>query len=566
LFVRHHHRFNVTFGVVAILSGLGAVGCAKGMWPGDSDCDSCHGHSSGDMSGGHYGGTHSGGDNEAGAAGCDDGGTGGTAGATGGNGGTAGNGGAAGNGGTAGNGGSGGDAGDDGESRADAAPVLLSLLGDPAAALGQSSAWFPGNSGPNTGSIPADADLAILDTVVDLGDILLLTSRTEATSPVDCSARSGALGENLSFEPGADPSEPLVIDLLTAGGTELPAGLANILHLELGAFAAETTFVSGELDNRYRVADVDLVLGSPAVATAAAELYEALRAVDTQIEQLINGVISAGVLQGILGSIPGVPVPTITVDSNIRDEVFADLLTQSLTSANEAVTIDLSTGTVTAHLDELVEGGINNQPPNTELINANTYTLLTTPIQEILSDAASASLGSIDGALDAVTITLNWSGPTIGGTVNVNWTFTLQQALTGNMPAPVNTGTGTGLALGTVLVTALVAADDVIGALFTPVYNTIIADGAFDDLIDDVVDDFGGSVVDVLDPVFDLVAEVVSVQVNHQTWETCTNGDSEEVPYQNRISALSVGLLQDADTARLDLGWASCSVTLPQCD
>lgn len=463
-----------------------------------------------------------------------------------------------------------------GVSGAEAAPVKFTAGGNTIIRLGGSDAAFPGNPGPNTGTIPGNVELGPLAPFLSFGAGGLLTSRSQASSPVDTSAASGALGENLSFEPGANPSQPLSIDLLAlGGGGGLPAGLLDKIFLQFGAFAAETKFVNGVLQaDKYRVGQADVVIRSPLVKDASAQLYQAIGGVDRQIEQIVNSNVNLGALQALIGGV--LPLPSLTVESNMRDKIFASILAQPITSHNKLVTIDFSTGTVTIHLDQIVQGGLNNQPPNTELISSNDYPLIATTIHDLMHDVTNIALGTIEHSLDAVKLTLSWKGPVgpLGtDTLDVSWTFTLQQAVQGALPAPVNNSTGVvGTTLGTTLVTTintLRTAGNAVGLLFKPAYDLIIANagnGVFDLLINQLKFGFTSSVVNMLQPVFGMVAQVVSVQVNHQTTGTCTNGVGAAVPNSHSLSALSVGLLQRSDAARLDLGQAAGWVTIPGCN
>ncbi|MDQ4503476.1 choice-of-anchor G family protein [Sinomonas sp. ASV322] len=467
------------------------------------------------------------------------------------------------------------------QSRADAAPAQFSTGGAPNATFGGSSAWYPGNAGPNTGGVSANAQLSgsvafggsnvALSGFVNLGGPL--TSRSTASSPIDTDAASGALGSNLSFQPGADPAQPATIDLLAAGGNSaVPSSVADQVTLQLGAFASETRFVNGQLQpDQYRVGQADLVVHSPAVKDAAAQLYQALGAVDRDIEQTVSQNVPLTTLKNLVGGT--LPTPTLTVHSNTRDKIFSAFLAKPLTSHNRVVTIDFSTGTVTVHLDQIPAGGINSQPANKELVNSSDYPLIATTVHDLMHDATNIAIGTIEHSLDAVQIGLNWSGP-LGpsDTVNVSWNFSLQQAVTGTMPRATNNSTGlVGSITGTTLVTTLntlTIAGNAVGQLFLPAYNLIIANGGngvFDLLINQIKFGFTSSVVNMLQPVFGMAAQVVSVQVNHQTTSTCTTSGGAQLPNAHSISAFSIGFLQSSNAARLDLGQSASSVTLADC-
>ncbi|MFJ3958971.1 choice-of-anchor G family protein [Arthrobacter sp. NPDC090010] len=471
---------------------------------------------------------------------------------------------------------------------ASSAPLSVSVTGKPAVVVGGSSASYPSNPGPNYGRIPNDVQLGsssvnIGGTAVALSQLVkldsngLLTSISQATSPLDSRGASGVLGQNGAFPATGDPSQALHIDLLKAGGAaSLPAGLVDTATLDLGAFASETSFVNGTLQDpdgvggpgRYRVGQADLTVASSSVKNAASALYNSLGAVDRKIEQIVNQNVKLSSLNGLLGV--ALPVPTLTVQSNTRDKVFAKLLAQPLTSHNKLVTIDLSTGKVTIHLDQLTAGGLNAQKPNTELISSKDYPLIAQTVHDLMHDATNIAVGAIENSLDAVKLKLNWVGPILlsPSGLNINWTFTLKQAATGTMPAPVNNSTGLlGSLVGSV-VTTLAKSSNLLGTAIRPVYQLVIAnagDGVFDLLINQLKFGFTSSVVNMLQPVFTAATQVISVKVNSQSLGTCTPAGGTPVPSSHSLSALSLSFLKSLDGARLDLGTSSAKATPAGC-
>ncbi|GAB3668561.1 hypothetical protein GCM10027589_35110 [Actinocorallia lasiicapitis] len=457
-----------------------------------------------------------------------------------------------------------------GTSTASAAPLSLSTSGTPQLEWGGSKAEYPGNPGPNTGKIttlggtvPIGGQNVPISDIVNLGNqISVISSTSTASKATDTDAAAGALGD------GGNPADPITINLLKLTSGAVQQGLVDDLTLNLGAFSSRTKFVNGKLQpTEYKVGQVKLRIGSKVVKDAASQLYNALGGVDRQIEKIVNQNANLAPVQTLLGSL-GLPKPTLTVESNTRDKIFKALLAKPLTSKNKLVTIDLSTGSVVVDLEQLASGGLNNQPPNKELLSSKDYPLIAQTVHDVMQDATNIAVGAIEGAMDSIKITLRWAGPVLGGNLDVSWTFTPQQAITGTAPKPVDKSTGLAKPLGIALVNTLNSASPLLKGVVKPAYDLIIADagnGIFDLLINKIKFGFTSTVVNMLQPVFDIATQVVSVQVNHQESKSCTLPDNTKQVNSQKTSALSIGLLKATNAARLDFGRSAGDVTIPNC-
>ncbi|NRQ32407.1 choice-of-anchor G family protein [Nonomuraea sp. NN258] len=486
-------------------------------------------------------------------------------------------------------------------STATAAPLVLSADGKPLLTLGGSSATYPGDPGTNTGavrdvelgstSVPIGGGGVPLSSILNLGDLAsTVSSRSAASGATDTDAAAGTLGD------AANQAGPLSVDLLALGGAALvPQNLVDNVTMSFGAFSSRTKFVDGELQPaEYRVGQASLLVRSPAVKDAASRLYQALGGVDRQIEKIVSQKADLAPLKRLLTPL-GVPSPTLAVQSNTRDKIFAALLARPLTSRNKVVTIDFSTGTVTVHLDQLA-GGLNDKPANTELISSKDYHLVTQAIHDVMNDAADIALGTISDSLDAVRLTLRWAGPVgpggMGGKMDVTWNFTLRQAIDGSMPQPVSASTGAAAPVATALLTTLTKSLSVVGKAFKPASDLVLAasrdrhasgaartraaraaavpnraaDG--DNLVElllKVKFGFTSTVTDMLLPVFRMANQVISVEINHQEPRTCVLPTGVRLPSARFTSAVSINFLKATVAARLDLGLSSGSVTIPNC-
>src|SRR5690606_15027635 len=290
-----------------------------------------------------------------------------------------------------------------------AASVLASqLLQQELVGAATSDAGSVSNPGPNTENLDVDllgsqllqiGDIQLpVDQLLDFGQIGVLASTSEASSPADAHAVSGVLGADggVTLDSAAEDFGTASIDVLSlarlTGVDGLTDAVVDELTLELGALAAEVTAEDGvTLDpdggvtgpGQYRLGDGTLLVHSPLVEDAAAGIYDVGGAIDAQIESLVNETFDLAALRALLAAVPGIPEPTLRVDSNLQDTLFQSVVGEPITSANQLVTLDLSTGELQVHLEHLVEGndpwgggddvGMNGLAPNYEVLDDQTY-------------------------------------------------------------------------------------------------------------------------------------------------------------------------------------------------
>ncbi|PUB30025.1 hypothetical protein C8K30_102403 [Promicromonospora sp. AC04] len=480
-----------------------------------------------------------------------------------------------------------------------AASVLDSTLFKKALlAAAYSDAGSESNPGANEGNLNVEllgselvqlGDVEVpLDEILDYGQLGALASKSEASSAVDAHAVSGLLGADggVTLDGETEDFGKASVDVLSAarllGVDGLTDQIVDQLLLEVGAGAAEVTAEDGVLldqdgvsgPGQYRVGDADLFLHSPVIENAASSIYDIGGTIDTTVENLVNENLDSSALTGLFDAVPGVPTPTITVDSNMQENLFQSVVGEPITSANQLITIDLSTGQLEIHLDKLVdnpdetEGGLNELPPNYELIDDTTYPLIAETVHELMQEVTRILIGAIEDSLNSVTINLAFyeEGPL--GTLDVSWALPLADAVNGDFPEAVNNSTGTMAPIATVLVNTINTTGGALAPILGPVYDLLISDegdNIFELLINDLkTDSITAPVREMLSPVFDVLAQVLSITINRQVTETSdavtqtsTAAASAAVVTSFDLSALSIALLPENEVARINLGNAA---------
>ncbi len=230
-------------------------------------------------------------------------------------------------------------------------------------------------------------------------------------------------------------------ELPILGGTL--GSLADV-SLNIGAVASVATLdgcadawtagapVSPQLVRDYRVATLNMALTSPLIAALFANngaFDAALDGVDTALTNsfgigLAQGSAEVNISNGALASLVGAittPLQGLTIlgsgfdmgtGSTATTTITVDttavraLLTGSIT--NGPVTINLGTGAVTVNLATLLDpvNGLNNQPPNTQVLTAAHMTQITNYIDQALLQLVANVNAALTAALNAATVSV----------------------------------------------------------------------------------------------------------------------------------------------------------------
>ena len=473
---------------------------------------------------------------------------------------------------------------------ASASIVDSSILGTGLAGGGRSEATWEADPGPNAEALNVDAlgsemvqlgDVEVpLTEIVDFGQVGALQSQSEASSPQDARATTGVAGADGSVH--LDGSEAdfgaAHIDMLSLLEHSGVSGVTDLLvdeaSLYLGAGGAQVIAEDGEfLDQdgvggpgQYRAGEASIVLQSPAVEEAAGMIYDTIGEIDAEVEDQVNSLLD---LTDILDAVPGDTSVDAEVTSEMQEEIFSAVLAEPITTNNEVLTIDFSAGTMELHLDQILSGemrpdqptGMNNQNPNTELIDDELYPMVAETVHDAMEEVTNIVLGAVEGAAGSVTVDLEAS---VGDTT-ATWGVNLMDDEV--RPLECEGGALTCTTLETTVNTVIAPLVD---TALVPAREFVVGDAGqevFDLLVRDIkTNAITVPIRGVLEPFIEMAAQVLSVQLNRQVAETCELPDGTEVTESLEVSALSVGFLQAADAGRLNLGTAGARIDACETD
>ena len=485
-----------------------------------------------------------------------------------------------------------------------AASILsLNLMGDQLGGIGESRAFFPGgpevdNAGLADVTLGTNEVLNIgngvtipVDQIIDYGELGALLSRSTATDALNGEAVTGIAGANggITLDGEAGSFGTAKLDLLSlfkaTGADTITDQILTKAEITAGVGGAHVKAVDGEFEDpdgvggpgQYRVAEANLELKSPLVEDISSAIYDSVGALDGEIERIVNDDAGIkGIVNLLTAAIPGAEA-NITVDSNMQEEIFEAIVGSPITTQNEILTVDFSTGTMYVDLDKAYSGerpegvdlpdGINNQAPNTELIDDQLYPIIGESIHDLINEVVNIAVGAVAGALGSVTVNVDVTTPNVpivGGTT-LKWSANLMGDV---QPLECE---GSAAACGTI--------EPLANGVLAPLANTVIAP-----LRDFILSDDGQALYElaitdiktglmtqpiraVLSPFFTVLNKVVSLQLNHQREVTCEGTDGAQVKGLE-VSALSLGVLggdgANDGAGRLNLGTAG--VRLGACE
>ncbi|MGN8027357.1 LPXTG cell wall anchor domain-containing protein [Microbacterium sp. 22242] len=461
---------------------------------------------------------------------------------------------------------------------AEASILDMSLGGADLFGLAQSHAGSIQNPGPNTEAfsgalggteiVDFGAGYQIpLDQFISFGQLGVLQSQSTATDAKNAEGISGIAGADggLTLDGTDADFGEAQINLLSIPGASAAAPAIDKAQLSFGLGGAWVKAVDGVLQDpdggvtgygQYRAGSAKLVLHSPVIEQAAAGLSDAAGTLESSATDTINSMLN---LTSLASLVPGTTLKA-TVTSSIKQDVLDAVMLAPITTKDGYASIDLGAGTVTIDLARLGSNdpspnhpdgvipnrpvGINNQAPNTELIDSDTYPFIAGDIHEaietviqVASDAALQSMQSVAVHVDATV-------PIIGsGKFGVN--------LAGQVIEPC---TGSACAILAPVISATQLAMSPINAVLSDGGSPIFA--AFTTLKTDTVT---APVRAAVEPFLQAIAgNLFSIQLNHQSLTTCTATDGSTKTSGAEVSALSFGV--GGGTARLGIGNAGARV------
>ncbi|WP_170184057.1 SdrD B-like domain-containing protein [Glutamicibacter uratoxydans] len=473
--------------------------------------------------------------------------------------------------------------------------IDLSLLGKELAGGGQSRALFPSGPAEDDGALDASLigsqliDLGgvelPVDQVIDYGELGAMLSRSSATDAKNGEAITGIAGADGSIgldgkEGGFGTAKLDLLSLFKASGADgITDAILSKAELTAGVGGAHVKAVDGKFqdpDNvggpgQYRVAEANLELQSPLVDDLAESIYDSVGQIDGIVEDSVGKLGDFTTLvTGITKALPAGAEVSFDVKSNMQEKIFAAIVDKPITTKNEILTVDFSKGTIYVDLDKAYSGerpegvdlpdGINNQAPNTELIDDQLYPIIGESVHDLINEVVSIAVGSIEGALDSVTLDLNVKTTGIAP-ATASWSVNLMGDV-----KPVECD-GSALVCEPLKATINTIVAPLVKTAIVPIRDYILSDDG-QNLYELAITDIKTGAMTmpiraVLDPFFKVLNQVVSLQLNRQVTTTCEGPDGE-MTESLEVSALSLGLIQAADAGRLNLGTAG--VRIGACD
>ncbi|WP_158217729.1 choice-of-anchor G family protein [Nesterenkonia sp. F] len=473
-----------------------------------------------------------------------------------------------------------------------ASVVDASLLDTGIAGGGRSEATWDANPGPNNEALNVDvlgSELIQLGNIelpatdlIDFGQMGALQSESGASSPMDAYAVSGlASGDGSVTLDGADADFGAAeVDLLSlfseAGVDSVTEDLISEATLRLGAGGAEVIAEDGQfLDQdgvggagQYRVGEATALVTSPQVSEAADMIYDTVGELDATAESIVNDQLD---ISALTDALPGDTSLDVTIDSNMQEEIFQAIVAEPITTNNEVLTVDFSTGQAQVHLDQLLSGelrpdqptGMNNQNPNTELIDDELYPMIAETVHDLMEEVTNIAIGAVEGALGSITVNFEATADSpLGGSATASWAVNLMDEEVQPFECTAE-GVDGEVACAT-LQTAYSTLSPLIDGVLAPVRDFLIGDAGqqlFDTAIGDIkTDSITVPIREALEPFIEALTNVVSLQLNHQETTQCTLPDGTETTGSLEVSALSLGLASAVDGARLNIGSAGARI------
>lgn len=294
-------------------------------------------------------------------------------------------------------------------------------------------------------------------------------------------------------------------DLLNSTGADLGTLVSGVtdLKLEIGAVAGRASLngcaqlwqqsVTNALTREYLAASLKTTISSPTVGALVSAVSNTVTTLEQTVNQisgntgvtnsivsgtttLLNGLISNPILS--LGNV------SATASATINTTAVRSLLTETITDTGGIVAINLAQGTITVNTAALLAAaypgsygsGLNNLPPNTDLLGSKTVVpALTAALNSALNSWIARVNTALGQAIDAVmvtaavTIALRVEVCTIGclwvpiGTISANVQGSLKNLLAGTVLATTSTNLNLG-AIGALL-----------SGIVNPLINTLLS-------------------------------------------------------------------------------------------
>ncbi|MGO2111812.1 MAG: choice-of-anchor G family protein, partial [Pseudoclavibacter sp.] len=402
-----------------------------------------------------------------------------------------------------------------------------------------------------------------LDQLIAFGEAGALLSESTATDAQNAEAISGIAGADggLTLDGTDGDFGTASLDMLSlfdaAGVDSITDQMIDEAELNFGLGGAWVQSIDGIFQDpdlvgelgQYRAGALSFDLHSPAIEAASTGVSDGAGQMEAAVIDEINSLLDVASLVSL---VPGASLD-LEITSDIQQDVLDAVLLAPISTDDGLATIDLGTGSLTVDVgriggndDGVIDRpvGINNQDPNTELIDSDTYPFIASSIHDVIERVVQVAVDAAVESLQSVEIDFDGSLPIVGDAA-----FTID--LTGDIVEPC-TGTACA-AFSPIISAAQTAMGPIYDALSDP--SGLLYD-AFTTIKTDMIT---VPIRAAIDPFLELIAgNLLSVQLNHQETEMCTLPDGSDTVSGLEVSALSIGVA--GGTARLGIGNAGVRV------
>ncbi|WP_341956375.1 choice-of-anchor G family protein [Microbacterium sp. LWH13-1.2] len=400
--------------------------------------------------------------------------------------------------------------------------------------------------------------------LLQLGDLGATQSFSSSPLQTQSIASSGVITSGGAIDTGAidGSTNPATLELTDLFDQLAVAGLTDAVLDEasvgIGALASRAESTAGTVASEYRIADLDLDLHSNLVAGLATTLGSAIQGTVTPVSDLagpggaLTGLVTT--LVNTINAIPDVPLVaafeatggTVAIDGidTVGDTVVAELLTEPVENTTGSVLVDLSDGTISVDLAQiLVETGagadLNSLPANTPVLSATTIAAIQQGITTALTGTHPNSLNGkvstiLASTLDSLAVTLtvgvDLTNPLTGidlvsGDVTVAGTLAQFAGTAAPAPAVTTDITLAGLNIGVLLNPVVSAVTTAVATTTGPLVNTAL--NSVIPLVQPALAALTGPLLSTLDPVLQgVLSGVATITINEQSEPGDIPGDS----------------------------------------
>ncbi|WP_426733640.1 choice-of-anchor G family protein [Glutamicibacter sp. 2E12] len=422
--------------------------------------------------------------------------------------------------------------------------------------------------------------------LLELGQAGALSSYAIADTATHAKASAGVLGADGALALDRAPGDLATIDLTKLFGQLNLDGVTNqvldVAELQLGALGSTTERLDGaNPTHEYQIASATADLHSPLLS----QLSEDLTATTTEVGTALNGLVgTGGTVSSLVDALNLLNINVLVAQAGISNaalsidgldgvvDILNSVITEELVSDSGLVSLNLGEGTVHLDLSKAIEGGLNDQPANTKLLDDKIASKVSTELTGLLNEVVTNLTTALDEILNTATFNLTANidvRTALGGVAEgkIDLSGTLNGLLHGDTE---NFADNSSLVLlpGSLIELDLTSAlNSIVAAVTTTTGNVLDATTG---LVDALPGAIQGAVDGVVAPLIEngiepLLAGVLEITINEQN--TIASADlgvaavaqpAEPAPEGelNYVTALAIDVLPDAPalTVGVDLG------------